>query len=810
MLISVNWIQEHCPFVTDDGPQQIADRFLLATAEVEDQSLLGEGLERFVVARVEEVHKVPKADKLTRVLVDVGAKDPVTVVCGAPNVAVGLCVPYAGPGTVVRGKKLSRATIRGVESAGMLLSEAEVGLSEFHEQLLELPGEVAPGTPLSEIFGDFPDIVLEVDNKTITHRPDLWGHYGIAREFSTIYGAPLRPYEVNEKLASAVGDAEIRVSVEDDAGPSLPGARQRCRRYCGLRIDGIQVAPSPAWLQHRLLAVGSRPINNIVDITNYILFELGQPLHAFDSNRIRGGRIIVRMPTRGEKMTLLDGRSIELDSADLLIADAEGPVALAGVMGGDGSQIHDDTTSIFLEAANFLATSVRLSSTRHGRTDSSTRFEKSLDPQSARLGILRAAEMVLNLCPGARVVGELQDVGFEADDPIEIDLDPDVIPERLGCEIPRDDLRGTLESLGFKIQKGKNDCWKVAVPSWRATGDISIREDLIEEVGRVHGYGNIAPFAPQWPVRVPVLNDHRLFERQLKQHLLSHGGLIEVMTYPMVGLSHCEFFGIDPDACIKLKNSMSQDHDRMRREIVPIHLEKVRENQRFEQDFGFFEVGRVYLGEERNPEDDDLPREVTRVTGALSFAEKSDGNFYDLRAVVLSITDAFRLGGARVEDLGDVEASWVHPAVAGKLMLADRDAGSFYRVHPDVARRLELVGDVLVFDLDMDALYAATREDVTYRPLPRFPDVPFDVTVLAPERVPVAQIAEVIRGTAGEPLRSLDVFSVYQGKGVPDGQKSVSFHLVFRSDDHTLEAVEVEGLQNGVIAALDGAGYPLK
>jgi phenylalanyl-tRNA synthetase beta chain len=815
MLISINWVREHCPFETDETPQEIANRFLLATAEVESVAVLGDALDRFVVARVQEVHPVPKADKLTRVIVDIGEKDPVTVVCGAPNVAEGLRVPYAGPGTTVRGKKLSKAKIRGVESAGMLLSEAEIGISDFHEQLLELAADLEPGTPLKEVLPNYPDVVLEVENKTITHRPDLWGHYGIAREFSTIYRTPLAPYVVDESLASGSGDAGIAVSIEDDGDEKRPGARRRCFRYCGLRIEGVQVGPSPAWLQQRLAAVGSRPINNIVDITNLILFELGQPLHAFDADRVRGGQIVVRMPTTDEKMTLLDGRTIDLHPSDLVIADAEGPMALAGVMGGDGSQIGDDTTSIFLESANFLSTSVRLSSTRHGRTDSSSRFEKSLDPTQARTGILRAARRVLELCPGARVVGALQDVGFEPSEPIDIDLEPASIPRRLGCDLSDNELRETLEHLGFDVEEaksGKNAAsrWKVTVPSWRSTGDVSNRDDLVEEVGRIYGYHNIEPFAPQWPVRAPVRNDARDFERQVKAHLASHCDLIEVFTYPMVGETHCEAFGIDPEACLTLRNSMSREHDRMRREIVPIHLEKAAENQRFGHTFGLFEVGRVYRREERNPLDADLPLEKTRVVGALSFAEKSDENFQILRHVILSLVDSFRMSDARVEALGETDAAWIHPAVAGRLLLGERDAGSFYRVHPDVGRKLELAGDVLAFDLDFDVLFEASRDDIKYRHLPRFPDVPFDVTILAPERTPVAQISTVIREAAGKPLHSLEVFSVYQGKGVGEGQKSTSFHMVFRADDHTLEADEVERLQNQVIDGLAAAGYPLK
>ncbi len=802
MHISLNWIREHCPFETSESPERIGERFSLATAEVEGVECRGEALAQFTAARVEKVEAIEGADKLTRVQVKAGKGPKIQVVCGAPNVREGMVVPYAAPGTVVQGKTLEIMPLRGVESRGMLLSEAELGISDDHSGLLELPADVRPGTPLNEVLPGTLDIVVEVDNKSLTHRPDLWGHYGIAREFSTIYKTPLRPYPSDESVATAPGDSEIVVSIDDGEAAS------RCPRYCGLQIDGVRVGPSPDWLKHRLLAVGSRPINNIVDITNFVLLDLGQPLHSFDVERLRGGRIRVRMAEPGEKMQLLDGNEIELDPEDVLIADGEGPVALAGVMGGDGSQIHDGTVSIFLESANFSATSVRRSSLRHGRTDSSARFEKSLDPHQARIGILRAAALVLELCPGARVVGELQDVGFTPPEPTEIQVSPAAIAGRLGCDIPAADIRDILEGLGFVVDDADR-VWRVTVPSWRSTGDISIVSDLVEEIGRIHGYDNIEPSAPNWPVAAPPVNESRQLERRIKDHLSVHCGLNEVFTYSMVGCAHCERFGMDPNALLALANPITEEQDRLRREIVPIHVEKAAENRRFFEEFGFFEVGRVYQKEADQLDSPDLPRENTRIAGILAFREKREINFYRLRDVVLSMIQSLDLGDVELAPL-DAPPPWAHPQVAASLRVGNSPAGAFYRIHPDCLGKFELTGDVLAFDLDFDALLEAPGGKHVYRGVAKYPDVPFDVSVLVPARTPVAEVQKPIREAAGELLQELSVFDVYRGAGLEDDQKSVSLHLVFRSDERTLGAEEVESLQNAVIASLKERGFPLR
>ncbi len=813
MQVSLNWIREFCPFDRSESarkigsPQEIGVELSLHTAEVEAVTEWGTQLGGIVVANVESVEPHPGADRLRLARVDAGG-DPLTVVCGAPNVRPGMAAALALPGTVVGGTKIKAAKVRGIRSEGMLCSQKELGVSADGAGLWEIPDGAEVGSTLVEAFPELRDVVFEIDNKSLTHRPDLWGHYGLAREFAAMYRVPLRPLDLDESLATAPGSASVTVAIEGDG---VGGRDGLCRRYCGLQIDGVRVEPSPAWLQHRLLAIGSRPINNIVDVTNYVLFELGQPLHAFDTARVGGGKIVVRRARAGEKIRLLDDTTVELLAEDLVIADGAEPVALAGIMGGEGTEISEGATSVFLECANFSPVRVRQTSTRVGkRTDSSLRFEKSLDPVLAREGVLRAAKMILDLCPGAKVIGPLQDVGFEPAERIEIRTDAKFIAQRLGAPLPAREVKESLEWLGFGVDGEPDDEWTVSVPSWRATKDVEVREDLVEEVGRVHGYDNIEPFAPAWPVAAPVPNEHRRFERRAKHYLSDRAGWSEVFTYSMVGAAHCARFGLDPAAHMVLRNPVSEDLDHMRREIVPIHLEKAKENQRYGLDFGFFELGRVYRKEADELTEPGLPDERSRLAGIVSFPEKKNGNFYGVRRVLLDLLARLGLAPVDLLPLGDAElVRWIHPTVSGRFVQKEREFGRVFRVHPVLQRELKLKGEIVAFDLDFDALFSdGDRRTVDYHPPLRYPTVPFDVAVVAASRTPVREIASVIRDAAGEALLGLDVMSVYEN--LDDGKKSVAFHLVFGSAERTLSGEEIGALQTRVIGSLEDAGFPLR
>lgn len=810
MLISLNWIREFCPFRTDETPLELGTRFTLHTAEVEAVLTRGGNLGEILAARVLEVGPHPNADRLSVARVDAGTGEPVEVVCGAPNVRAGLIVPFAAAGVKVAGTKIRAAKVRGVLSSGMLCSERELEVSDEAGGLWELPVDATIGAPLAALYPGLVDVVLEVDNKSLTHRPDLWGHYGIAREFATIYAAPLKPLAVDEALAGKKGASAIEVTVE---GAGVGGPEGLCRRYCGLQVDGVTVAPSPPWLQHRLLAVGSRPINNIVDITNYILFELGQPLHAFDTQRVAGSKIRVRCAAAGEELRLIDDALVKLEPEDLVIADARAPVALAGIMGGKESGITDSTTSIFLESANFSPVRVRRTSTRVGtRTDSSLRFEKSLDPETAREGVLRAAELVLKLCPGAKVTGALQDVGYEAPAAIEIRTSAVFINKRLGTTLPPAEPRAILGRLGFEVSGKDDGQWVVGVPSWRATKDVSIAEDLVEEVGRIYGYDNVVPAAPQWPVEGVDGNAHRGFERRAKNLLAHRAGFFEVFTYPMVGVAHCRIFGLDPDAHLKIQHPLSEDMDRLRREVVPCLLEKTAENQRYSLEFGIFEFARVYRKARARLREAELPDERSVLAGVASYPSRENDNFYAVREAVLSLLRELRVAAVEIvsAESGHEGPAWQHPAVGACVLASGESIGKIFRIHPEIEARLELKGDVYAFELDFDKSFEAARRVVEYLPPSRYPTVGFDVAVLAPARTPAAVLCRIVREATGALCQGVDVFDVFEDAHLGADKKSVALHVVFGSRERTLSSEEVGATQEGVLSALRDAGYPLR
>jgi phenylalanyl-tRNA synthetase beta chain len=405
----------------------------------------------------------------------------------------------------------------------------------------------------------------------------------------------------------------------------------------------------------------------------------------------------------------------------------------------------------------------------------------------------------------------MQDVGYEPAEPIEIRTSPEFIADRLGADVSPKEVRGTLDRLGFKVEGPEKGEWKVHVPSWRATKDVSIKEDLVEEVGRIHGYDAIKPFAPAWLVESPRVNEHRRFERAAKEFLTLHGGLSEILTYSMIGEAHCRFFGLDPETHLKLKNPMSEEMDRLRREIVPIHLEKAHANQRYMKRFGFFEVGRVYRKAKSKLKSPDLPEERVRVAGVLSFEQKAPDNFYAVRHLVLALLERLRVAAPSLAEVGTGAVEpWAHPAVYARVLVGGREHGHIYRVHPAYESKLELDGDVLAFDLDLDSLFEAPRRKVEYEPPLRFPLVPFDVAVVADERVPVKSILAVIERAAGNLLRGLEVFDVFHGGQVGQGKKSVAVHILLGSSERTLSGEERTAIEQKVMDALKAAGYPLR
>ncbi|MCO4760578.1 MAG: phenylalanine--tRNA ligase subunit beta [Myxococcales bacterium] len=579
MFVSWNWISELVD-TTGVDPKAFAERFTLSVAEIEEVVEFGAGLSAVVVAEVVKISPHPNADKLRLADCDLGDRQ-VQVVCGAPDLKVGMRVPFVPPGvTLPSGITVRHGEVRGVPSPGMLASEADLGLSEDHDGLMELDGCDAPtGTPLPTAIA-LHDVLYEVDNKSITHRPDLWGQVGMAREVAALLNRPLKPLDITGLTFGDTPPLDVAIS-----------AHGHCRRYLCTRLDGVTIAPSPVAARLRLRSLGVRPINNIVDATNLAMLETGNPLHAFDASSVRGDQLIIRQAVEGEQLETLDGETRHLAPTDCVITDEQGPVALAGIMGGANSEIVATTTGVVLEAASFDGAAIRKTATRLGmRTDSSARFEKHLDPETARLAALRFCKMVLELCPDAQITASLLDKGAHIDSPpapVAISTSRSYLRSRLGLNAEQLSdawMDRAFSALAFEL-RGEGDELVVTVPSFRAGRDVGIAEDLVEELGRVFGYDHIPSEAPQVAARPPYLPPSKLQERAARQALAQGRGLTEVVLYSFesepfrkrAGLVELSAAG-HAEPRLRLANHLSADQTHLRRLLCNNLLSAMEDN----------------------------------------------------------------------------------------------------------------------------------------------------------------------------------------------------------------------------------------
>jgi len=799
MFISWNWLNRHVDLSGLD-PHEVGQLFTLKVAELDGIQDIGSGLESMRTVRIDSVEPIEGAKKLSRVMVDDGDGQR-QIVCGAPNVrdAVGQTAILAPPGAVMPdGLEIREAEIRGVASAGMLASQKELGLSDEHAGIW-LPSGVEPGLSLCDAI-PVQDVVWEVDNKAITHRPDLWGHYGIAREVAVLTGRTLKPLTSRVELGS---DERVVVSVEDFV---------RCPRYTALVIEGVEVKSSPQWLQALLRATGVRPISNVVDLTNFVMLDLGNPTHAFDTRFLAtdsSDRIAMHVRTAddGETLQTLDGDIRKLTDEDLLICDAEKPVALAGIMGGANSEIRQDTTSVLLEAATFQSRTVRRTSARLGlRTDSSARFEKTLDPYLPESVAHHFCAELQKLCPSARVVTPLVDVARALPEPAPIRLDPALVSSRLGIDVSVGHIRETLVQLGFRVHDRSDGCLMVHVPSWRATKDVSIVEDLIEEIGRLVGYSNIPPQAPRVVVQAPELPLAKLQERRCRRYLSFGAGLHEVMSYGFTWRPMLERLNADISGRIEMDNTISAELDRMRRYLVPNLLNFAEKNARYESDFGLYEIGRVF-----RPVAPGVLPEQPRMAGGILVRRTDDieSLFRQARGIVEGLLEALGRPSLLLEPMVPADialrGAWVHPVRSAQFVIHEGgqriEVGYLSLLHPR-ARDIIDTGKstVAVFEVDLDRILGLMAGPPKYEPLPRYPASTFDVSFEVAAETPSALLeAAIVEGAASEWLKACDLFGNYH---LGDGKKSVSFHLKFRRTDGTLTDDQVHEVVDRLVAHL--------
>jgi phenylalanyl-tRNA synthetase beta chain len=803
MRVPVSWLRSYAD--PGSSAEEIADTLTMAGDKVERLDRAGVGEEGgFVVGKVLEVERHPDADRLSVCTVDDGSGEPRTIVCGAPNVASGQTVAVALPGAVMPdGTKLGEAKLRGVRSSGMILAEDELGIGTDHAGIMVLADGV-PGQPLADHL-QIADEVIELE--VTPNRPDVMGVYGVARDLHAVTGASLAEDPTDHDPEPSGDDtAADHASVEID--PEI------CLRFTARVFEDVRIGPSPAWLKQRLMAAGQRPISNVVDITNYVMLTTGQPLHAFDLDRVRGARIVVRRAEDGETMTTLDGveRSFGPDMA--LVCDAEGPSGIAGIMGGEISEVSDSTRRVLMEAATWVGPNImRTSKALALRSEASARFEKQLHPDQAEAAQRLAARLMVELTGGRLVPGTLDEYPAPRGNAV-VQLRHERMERLLGERIDPDEVEAILGRLGFELVPGAG--WRV--PSWRDS-DVRREADLIEEVARIHGLDKLPTTLPARQSAVGRLTEAQRLRRRLED-VLRDRGLDETVSYSFISPVALERLRLADAPRLALDNYLSEEQSVMRPLLIPGLLDAVHHNVAHgRSDVALFESARAFLPDgpldgapEGSPRGATPAREPHHLAAVATVAQPAGwrtperpADFYSARALVEAL-----LGAAGVEWTAEPAAlPFLHPGRAATVVAAGgRELGWVGELHPAVTRAWEIEATLAGFDLDLDAVTAAAGTGAGFRDVTGFPAVRQDIAVVVPDEVPAARVEEAVRTGGGELLDALGVFDLYRGEQVGEGNKSLALRLEFRASDRTLtddEVAERRGAIESAIAALGGA-----
>ncbi|MBQ5992016.1 MAG: phenylalanine--tRNA ligase subunit beta [Clostridia bacterium] len=777
MKVSMNWISEYVDLSGLDIDDLI-HRFTLSTAEVEDVYHYGAEINGVVVAEIKTVEEHPNSKKLHLLELDLGDRTD-RCVCGAPNVRVGMRVPFAPFGASVVGMTIGEATIAGVVSRGMCCSAAELGIADSSSGLLELPADAPLGKPVKELYA-FEDTVFEVDNKSLTNRPDLWGHYGIAREFSAIAKRPLKPLDIQD-LSAYDALEPVPLGFID---PEL------CWRYSAIRADHIKKTVSPIDMRIRLYYCGMRAISLLADLTNYVMLELGQPTHAFDSRMV--GTIGVQRFQEPFAFRTLDGTERKIDPETLMITSDGHPVAVAGVMGGENSEIVADTDSVTLECATFSAVSVRKTSGRIGlRTDASMRYEKTLDPELCALAAGRFLKLLLTIDPEAKVASRYTDCYQYRYPEIELHFTKAFVDRYTGIDISDAQINDTLTRLGFKVRESSS-VFDVKVPSWRATKDVTIPADVIEEITRIYGYDNFRIETTMSALRPILPQQIKADEAAVKDTLVKTFGLHEVHTYLWCDAKKLNDLKIPLPENVYLLNGMNPDATVLRTAMMQTLLPVLKENRYYAPSFGVFEIGRTVKGQKA----DGTANERRTLGVALLSHEKERTVFLAARDMIASILFDIRRKRAAFERVEPVNA-WEHPANTAAIVLDGRTIGTISTVHPEVAAEIDKKASLVTLELDMDTLSEIKDDELHYREASRFPGIDIDLSFVVDKDVTFADVTDPFLTDRDETLQNISLVDIYEAEG-----KSMTIRLSFVSPVKTLQKAEVQAYIDRILAVL--------
>jgi phenylalanyl-tRNA synthetase beta chain len=795
LRVSLEWLGDYVDLTI--GPEELADRLTNTGTAVDGIEVIGGDLEGFRVGQVLEISSHPAAERLSVCRVDIG--DAVLeIVCGARNVRPGVKAPVALPGSrLPDGTAIMETSIRGVASRGMLLSGKELGISDDAGGIMLLDEEVEVGTGLATALG-MPDTILVLE--VTPNRPDCLSMLGVAREVAAITGQSLKMprFQLNESGKSA--ESAARVEIMD---PDL------CSRYAARVINGLAIGISPWWMQRRLQAAGVRPINNVVDITNYVMLELGQPLHAFDYDLVRDGHIIVRRAEDGETLTTLDGVARKLSDDDLLITDPSGPIALAGVMGGEHTEVGDDTTRVLLESAHFDPANIMRTSRVHDLfSEASYRFERGVDPNGCGYAADRAARLVQELARGEVMAGAV-DVRARVIDPERLRLRVRRTGRLIGIPLRADEAEGLLRSIGLNVEgmdrEGDDEVLAVKVPTYRP--DLEREIDLVEEVARLYGYDRIPPTLPENSSNVGYLTREQKARRVIAR-VMNGLGLHEAITLAFISPTWMDSLDpgreyLPPDL-IRLRNPISEEMSVMRPSLLPGLLEAVRFNlNRRVTDVFIFEMGRVFL----HQPGEKLPREPLRLGCAMAGRwfpkqwnrEPEEADFFTAKGLLESLLAALHVPDWSLERK---ELPFLHPSQSCAVKLGGGEGGYLGLIHPRVAREADLPENTGLMEIDVEGLIQASPELTMYREIPRYPSIQMDIAVVVREEADSREVETAIREAGGELLREVRLFDLYRGEQVGEGEKSLAYNLTFYAMDRTLRDEEARSACENIVSSL--------
>lgn len=792
MKLSLNWIKQFVELPSALSPAELANLITLHTAEVDGVENEAENFEHMVVGEITEVKPHPDADKLRICDVNIGAKT-VQIVCGGSNlepkqlVAVGLPgakVKWHGEGDLIT---LEETKIRGEKSFGMICAAEEIGMGASQgKEIMDLSSTKAkPGTPLSEVLNKN-DVVIEIDNKSITHRPDLWSHYGFAREVAAITNSKLHPYPIPKLSAPSTG-AEIKLKITD---------KEIVKKWNSVVINNIKIEESPDWLKQKLEAIDVRPVNNVVDVTNYVMYELGQPLHAYDKDLLGNLECEIRFAKKGEKLETIDHKERALTEQDPILINQGKPVIILGVMGGVNSEVSDKTTSILLESATFDATIIRKSSTLHAlRSDASQRFEKSLDPNQTRLALEKAAELILQLCPNAELGGPITEIETEKTSEIKIKLDPERVRKYLGIDLQDTEIKAILEKLDFACSPK----FEITVPTYRATKDVQQEVDLIEEVARIYGYDKIQPTLPELSVKPPIENLSRKREHSARSILMSLG-LSETLNYSFYSKKDLANCLLDESEHLKPLNTLSEEQSHLRTSLVPGMLKNIQTNQKSSKEVKLFEFGRTYreIGKFFPAEEEML--------GMIFYCKEN--SFFKLKGILEKFLEEFAHSDILMEP-DTAPPSTAHPNKSMQMVDEKGEViGRLYIVHPLISQNYGL-NDVAFVEINFRKLEHSPSYSRIFRPVSKFPELEFDLSIALPKKTPAAEVKSALQN-ASELITDVTLFDIYEGKNIEGGDKALAYKIKLRSDERTLTDQDLSQTQEACKQALQKIGGTIR